>query len=264
MKAIVAVDRNWNIGNKGELLFRIKEDMKFFKETTIGKVVVMGRKTFESLPNKQPLKDRTNLVITSSKDYVSHDNVIFGTLDEIKEEIDKYSTDDVFIIGGANVYKEFMHECSSIYVTHNVEVYEADTSIPNLAFEGFKVKKTIKDSIGTDNSWRIVEWENCINKPYNCVLCIEDSDEDNLFAYSDDLDHWRNIFSNTHILSQNKIKNFISSKLELNKLIKIQKIRNKYKAEVHIQTESNNFRIATFADADHEAWLNLIKVIMNA
>ena len=170
MKAIVAVDRNWNIGNKGELLFRIKEDMKFFKETTVGKVVVMGRKTFESLPNKQPLKDRINLVITSSKDYISHDNVIFGTIDEIREKMKDYYTDDIFIIGGSKVYKEFLHECDSIYVTHNIEVYEADTSIPNLAFEGFKVKKTLYDSIGSDNTWRIVEWENCIHKPYNSMV----------------------------------------------------------------------------------------------
>lgn len=89
MKAIVAIDKLWGIGNNGDLLFRIKEDIKFFKEVTTGKVVVMGRKTLDSLPNGEPLKDRINLIITSDISYESHDNIVFGNIDDINEEIKK-------------------------------------------------------------------------------------------------------------------------------------------------------------------------------
>ena len=85
MIAIAAIDNDWGIGKDGELLFHIKEDMRFFKRMTIGKVVVMGRKTFETLPNGKPLEDRLNLVITSNPKE-SYDNVIFGTKEEIMEE----------------------------------------------------------------------------------------------------------------------------------------------------------------------------------
>jgi dihydrofolate reductase len=71
MKAIVAVDLNWGIGFKGNLLQRIPDDMKFFKQMTLGKVVVMGRETFESLPGKEPLKDRTNIVLSKDKKFTN-------------------------------------------------------------------------------------------------------------------------------------------------------------------------------------------------
>ena len=69
MKSIVAVYVNWGIGYKGNLLQRIPEDMRFFKQMTLGKVVVMGSKTFESLPGREPLKDRINIILSKSKDF---------------------------------------------------------------------------------------------------------------------------------------------------------------------------------------------------
>ena len=73
MNLIVAVDKNWGIGYQNKLLNSIPEDMKYFRETTTGKVVVMGRKTLESFPNGLPLKNRTNIVITG-------DHTIFMSL----------------------------------------------------------------------------------------------------------------------------------------------------------------------------------------
>jgi len=75
MKAIVAVDSNWGIGYKGNLLQRIPEDMRFFRQMTLNKVVVMGRKTFESLPGKEPLKDRVNIILSKSEN-IEKDGII--------------------------------------------------------------------------------------------------------------------------------------------------------------------------------------------
>lgn len=157
MRAIVAIDNNWGIGKDGDLLFRIKEDMKFFREMTIGKVVVMGRKTFDSLPNGQPLKNRINLVITSEP-RESNDNVVFGTMDQIQKEINKYDTNDIFIIGGASIYKQFIYLCSIVYVTHYDKVCEADTYMPNLELQGLRLNRIISEGIHEGAHWCIEEW----------------------------------------------------------------------------------------------------------
>ena len=83
MNLIAAVDRNWAIGKNNELLVRIPMDQKFFRETTTGKVVVMGRKTLESFPNGLPLKNRTNIVLTHNPNYAVKDAIIVHSLDEL-------------------------------------------------------------------------------------------------------------------------------------------------------------------------------------
>ena len=132
MKAIVAVDKNWGIGLNGKLLVSIPQDMKFFRATTLGKVVVMGRKTLESFPNQKPLKDRVNIVITRDKSYKCDGAVIVSDLDELKKELEKYNTDDVFVIGGESIYRQLIDECDTAYVTKIDYAYEADAYFPNL------------------------------------------------------------------------------------------------------------------------------------
>ena len=80
MNLIVAVDENWAIGNGNQLLVSIPQDMKFFRETTMGKVVVCGRKTLETFPGGQPLKKRTNIVLTRDKDYEVKDAIVLHTV----------------------------------------------------------------------------------------------------------------------------------------------------------------------------------------
>ena len=156
MKAIVAVDKNWGIGYKGNLLFRIKEDMKFFKETTTGKVVVMGKNTFESLPNVLP--NRLNLVITPDG-YEKHDNLIFGSMEEIKEEVKKNNTDDVFVIGGGSIYEQLIPYCDTIYVTRIDASKEADTFFPDLSQEGFMFEQVLDTGKTEDGIyWSIEKW----------------------------------------------------------------------------------------------------------
>jgi dihydrofolate reductase len=132
MKAIVAVDHNWGIGCNGELLERIPGDMKFFKQTTLGKIVVMGRATFESLPGQEPLKDRINIVLSTTGQFCDKEILICRSLNELFNELEKYPTGDVFVIGGEKVYRELLPYCTEAYVTKIENIYKADKHFINL------------------------------------------------------------------------------------------------------------------------------------
>lgn len=132
MNLIVAVDKNWGIGYHNKLLVSIPEDMKFFRSETSGKVVVMGRKTLESFPNGLPLKNRTNIVLTRNPDYRAKGAVICHSVEEILEEVKKYPSEDVYVIGGDSIYRQFLPYCSVAHVTRIDHAYEADAFFPDL------------------------------------------------------------------------------------------------------------------------------------
>ena len=132
MKAILAADKIWGIGYNNHLLVSIPSDMKFFRQTTTGKVVVMGRKTLESFPNGMPLKNRTNIVLTANQDYQVKDAVIVHSEDELMEELKKYDADDIYVIGGESVYRMMLPYCDTVYVTKIDRAFQADTFFPNL------------------------------------------------------------------------------------------------------------------------------------
>lgn len=132
MNMIVAVDANWAIGNKNKLLVSIPADMKFFRETTSGNVVVMGRKTLESFPNGLPLKNRTNIILTKDPDFQVKGGIVVHSMEEALEEIKKYPSDQVYIIGGDSIYRQFLPYADLIHVTKIDHVYAADTYFPNL------------------------------------------------------------------------------------------------------------------------------------
>ena len=132
MKAILSADKNWGIGYQNRLLVSIPSDMKFFRQTTTGKVVVMGRKTLESFPNGMPLKNRTNIVLTGNQNYQVKDAVIVHSEDELMEELKKYNTDDIYVIGGESVYHMMLPYCDTVYVTKIDRAFQADTFFPNL------------------------------------------------------------------------------------------------------------------------------------
>ena len=132
MNLIAAVDRNWAIGKNNQLLVRIPMDQKFFRETTTGKVVVMGRKTLESFPNGLPLKNRTNIVLTRNKNYKVPDAIIVHSMDELHEELAKYNSEDIYIIGGEQIYKALVDECDVAHITKIDYAYDADAYFPNL------------------------------------------------------------------------------------------------------------------------------------
>lgn len=116
MKAIVAVDKNWGIGKKNDLLFSLPADMAYFREKTLNKVVVMGSNTLKSFPGGKPLKNRTNIVLFPGGEK-RDDCIIVESLEELSIQLKKYPTDDVFIIGGAMFYKTMLPYCSEVLVT---------------------------------------------------------------------------------------------------------------------------------------------------
>lgn len=132
MNLIVAVDKNWGIGHQNQLLVSIPADMKFFRETTTGKVVVMGRKTLESFPQKQPLKNRTNIVLTTDKTYEVNGAIVLHTIEEVLEELKKYKQEDIYVIGGESIYQQLLPYCTKAHLTKIDHAYEADTYFPNL------------------------------------------------------------------------------------------------------------------------------------
>ena len=133
MNIIVNVSENWAIGKGNSLLFHLSEDMKFFKSHTVGKVVVMGRKTLESLPKSSPLPNRVNIVLTKNKDYQKENAVICNSIDELLGTIAQYKSDDVYIIGGEAVYRSLLPYCDRAFVTKvSAKVPDADAFMVNL------------------------------------------------------------------------------------------------------------------------------------
>ncbi len=132
MKIIVAVDKNWGIGNKNKLLVSIPDDMKFFRETTTGNVVIMGKNTLKSFPNGRPLKNRVNIVLTSDENFTAGDAIIVHSVEEAVEEAKKYADRELYVIGGASIYEQMLDYCDTAYVTYIDYSYEADCYFPNL------------------------------------------------------------------------------------------------------------------------------------
>jgi len=132
MNLIVAVDENWAIGCKNKLLVRIPNDHKFFRQETEGKVVVLGRKTLETFPNGLPLLNRINIILTTDLSYRVKDAVVVHSIEELLEEVKKYPTEDVYIIGGESVYRQMLPYCDVAHVTKIEHTYEADSYFPNL------------------------------------------------------------------------------------------------------------------------------------
>ena len=132
MNLIVNVDSNWAIGYRGKLLVSIPEDMKFFRSETTGKVVVLGRKTLDTFPGGQPLKNRTNIILTRNPNYQVKGAIICHSVEEVLEELKKYNSEDVYIIGGDSIYREFLPYCDVAHVTRTDHVYDADAWFPNL------------------------------------------------------------------------------------------------------------------------------------
>lgn len=136
MNAIVAVDNNWAIGSKNNLLVRIPADHKNFRQETTGKVVVIGRKTLETFPQGMPLPNRINIILSTNPDYKVKDAVVVHDREELDAELKKYKTEDVYIIGGESVYRQMLPECDVVHVTKIDHEYEADAYFPNLDQDG--------------------------------------------------------------------------------------------------------------------------------
>ena len=128
--AIVHADRKWGIGKNNDMMFSLPKDMKFFRETTMGHTVVMGGNTLRSFPNQKPLKNRVNIVL--SRGQVRDDCIIVRSYDELKAEMKKRENEEIYVIGGGEIYKELLPYCHEALVTKVDAVGGADAFFPNL------------------------------------------------------------------------------------------------------------------------------------
>lgn len=140
MNLIVAVSLDYAIGKNNKLLFRLPTDMAFFKEKTMDKVVVMGEKTYLSLP-KRPLLNRINIVLSDNPNFVAEGAIVVHTLDDLFKELKKYRSEDIFVCGGASIYNLLMNYCDTAYVTKVEKIVDADTYIDDIEKRGFVLKE---------------------------------------------------------------------------------------------------------------------------
>lgn len=128
MNLIVAVDNDYGIAKNGELLARLPKDLQYFKEKTLGNVVIMGRKTLESLPKQKPLPNRTNVILTRDPNYHCKDAIVLHSLGEVLSWLERegIAKQQVFVSGGAEIYKLFMPYCTTAYITKINHHFGAD------------------------------------------------------------------------------------------------------------------------------------------
>lgn len=136
---IVAIAQNNAIGKDNDLLWHLSEDLKYFKKTTNERTVLMGRKTWESLPFK-PLKNRRNIVVSSQKDYKIEGAELFDSVEKAVETL-KSQNDEVFCIGGASLYKSLLPEAEKLYITRVYKDFEADVFFPEIDENIWEVKR---------------------------------------------------------------------------------------------------------------------------
>ena len=132
MNIIVCADNNWAIGYKNRLLVSIPNDMKHFREETMGKVVVLGRKTLETFPQGQPLQGRTNIVLSRDKKLQIKGAEVVHSLEELLKRLKDFDDEDIYIIGGDSVYQQLLPYCDVAHVTKLDYEYQADSYFPNL------------------------------------------------------------------------------------------------------------------------------------
>ena len=162
MKLIVAVDREWGIGYKGDLLARIKNDLRNFQSLTKGKTVVLGSNTLATFPGGRALKNRTNIVLNWDTNYAPENVIVVHSLDELFEELKKYNTDDVFVIGGASVYRQLLPYCDTAYVTKFEKSFDKDVWFEDLDKSDEWTLEETSETLLSDP-----ETDTCKDLPYN-------------------------------------------------------------------------------------------------
>lgn len=163
MNFIVAVASDYAIGKDNRLLFSLPSDLKYFKEKTTGKVVVMGERTYRSLP-KRPLPNRTNIVLSNDISFSDDGIIIVRDMLSLFQELAKYNSDDIFIIGGASVYNQLMDYCKLAYITKVNKKVDADTFIENVDNKSnWKVVSTSEIQHENNLDFQFVVFEN--NEP---------------------------------------------------------------------------------------------------
>ena len=126
MKMIMAADEKWGIGREGKLLCHLPSDLAYFKEKTMGKTVIMGRVTLESLPGSKGLPGRNNIVLSRDPEYSAEGVDTASTDDELWSALTGIPEEDIFVIGGSQIYRKFLPMCDEVFVTRIMEDLGAD------------------------------------------------------------------------------------------------------------------------------------------
>ncbi len=166
MNLIACVDKNYGIGIDDKILFRISSDLKYFKEMTNNKVVVMGYNTFLSLPNSKPLNNRINIIVTQKN--IKIDNaIVVNSISKLFSELKNYKTQDIFVIGGEQIYKELIDYCELAYITNVNKVTNANKFAPNLdRMENWKQIKASNKYFDNDLEYVFITYKNLNPKKY--------------------------------------------------------------------------------------------------
>lgn len=117
MFQVVAVDKNWGIGNEGNLLFHISEDLKNFRRLTEGKTVILGRKTLATFPKGAPLKNRRNVILSRDESYTVEGAEVCRSVEEAVKLLGNENTDNICVIGGESIYRQMLPFCDKAIVT---------------------------------------------------------------------------------------------------------------------------------------------------
>lgn len=166
MKLIVAVDENWGIGKKGDLLLSIPDDMKYFREKTKKSVLVMGYNTLLSFPNSKPLPGRLNIVLADVKGLRVEGAIVCDSIEQLLSLLCEFSSDDLYVIGGGMMYRQLLPYCDTALITKMQFTGEADTFIPNLdKEEGWNIIKESEEKDYEGLQYSFVEYHNDRAKP---------------------------------------------------------------------------------------------------
>lgn len=160
---IVAMARNRAIGKGGDLIWHLSADLKHFKQVTMGKTVVMGRKTYESLPGKRPLPGRRNVILSERMETAPEGFELANSVEQVIGSC--ADSEEVMIMGGGSIYEQFLPLANRLYLTRLDKSFEADTFFPVINFEDWQLVdlQVIDDDPQVDFSYRFEVWDRKIN-----------------------------------------------------------------------------------------------------
>ncbi len=160
MNLIVAVTKNFGIGKNNKMLVHLPADLKFFKNKTQGNIVVMGLKTYMSLPVR-PLPNRTTIVLTRNTSFNDNRVIVAHSLPELFEKIKDYPDENIYICGGANIYSQLIDYCEKAYITKINIVTDADTFFPNIdKMSNWEIISSTEPQLDNNLEYVIQEYKN--------------------------------------------------------------------------------------------------------
>lgn len=167
MIAIVNADLGWGIGKDGALLNPIPEDTAFFKETTMGGTVIMGRKTLETLPGAKPLRGRRNIIVSRQKLLIIEGAEVYTKSEDAIRAVQYEEPDKVFVIGGEEIYRGLIDFCSTALVTRVLDKKDADVTFPDLdKAENWSVESESEEAESGGVKYKFVTYKNSAVKTY--------------------------------------------------------------------------------------------------